>query len=79
MRNVESSNHTATDGVIVTPGVRPAGADLGDQARVATPAGAVAAGADYLVVGRPIRAAQDPVAAARAIAAEVDPIVKGDA
>jgi orotidine-5'-phosphate decarboxylase len=67
------------EGLIVTPGVRPAGADLGDQARVATPAGAVAAGADYLVVGRPIRAAADPVAAARAIAAELDDAVAGDA
>jgi len=61
--------------VIVTPGVRPAGAALGDQARVATPAGAVANGADYLVVGRPIRDAADPVAAARAIAAELEAAV----
>lgn len=63
------------DAVIVTPGVRPAGAELGDQARVATPAGAVANGADYLVVGRPIRDAADPVAAARAIAAELEAAV----
>ena len=66
------------DGLIVTPGVRPAGADRGDQARVATPAGAVAAGADYLVVGRPIRDAADPVAAARAIAAELVDTVRGE-
>ncbi|MEX1177150.1 MAG: orotidine-5'-phosphate decarboxylase [Nitriliruptor sp.] len=57
---------------LVTPGVRPAGASADDQARVATPAGAVADGADLLVVGRPITRADDPVAAARAIAAELD-------
>jgi orotidine-5'-phosphate decarboxylase len=59
------------DGVrIICPGVRPAGGDAGDQARIATPAGAVAAGADLLVVGRPITGAPDPAAAAAAIAAE---------
>ena len=52
--------------VIVTPGIRPAEHD-DDQARTATPAAAVRAGADYLVVGRPITAAPDPVAAARSI------------
>ena len=52
---------------LVTPGVRPAGADRGDQARVATPEQAVADGADLLVVGRPITAAADPAAAALAI------------
>jgi orotidine-5'-phosphate decarboxylase len=57
---------------LVTPGVRPAGATSDDQARVATPASAVADGADLLVVGRPITRAEDPVAAARAIAAELD-------
>jgi orotidine-5'-phosphate decarboxylase len=57
--------------LIVTPGVRPAGAALGDQARAATPAAALGAGADYLVVGRPITAAADPAAAARAIVAEM--------
>lgn len=57
--------------VIVTPGVRPAAAARGDQKRVATPAEAVANGADYLVIGRPITGAADPVAAVRAIAAEL--------
>ncbi len=59
------------DFLIVTPGVRPANALHGDQARVMTPAEAVAAGSDYLVVGRPILGADDPVAAAQAIAAEM--------
>ena len=57
--------------VLVTPGVRPAGAELGDQKRVMTPAKAIAAGSDYLVVGRPIMAADDPKAAAEAIVAEI--------
>lgn len=56
---------------LVTPGIRPAGADAGDQKRIATPAAAIAAGADYLVVGRPIIAANDPKAAAEAIVAEI--------
>ena len=55
--------------VLITPGVRPAGADLQDQARVATPAQALADGADLLVIGRPITGASDPGAAAAAIAA----------
>ncbi|MEZ5684706.1 MAG: orotidine-5'-phosphate decarboxylase [Paracoccaceae bacterium] len=57
--------------LIVTPGVRPAGADLGDQKRVETPASALAAGADHLVVGRPIWQAEDPRAAAQAILHEI--------
>jgi orotidine-5'-phosphate decarboxylase len=56
---------------VVTPGVRPAGADAGDQKRVMTPAAAIAAGADYLVIGRPIIAAADPRAAAEAIVVEI--------
>ena len=57
--------------VIVTPGVRPAGVDPADQARIATPRRAQAAGADYLVVGRAISAARDPAAAAAAVVAEL--------
>ncbi len=57
---------------IVTPGVRPAGAGHADQARVATPAEAIAAGASHIVVGRPITEAADPAAEARAILAQID-------
>ena len=57
--------------LIVTPGVRPAGAAPGDQKRTATPAEAVRAGADHIVVGRPVWAAPDPAAAARAILADL--------
>jgi orotidine-5'-phosphate decarboxylase len=58
--------------VIVTPGIRPATAEVNDQARIATPASAIQAGADFLVVGRPITAAPDPAAAAEAIVAEME-------
>uniref|UniRef100_UPI004047B15E orotidine-5'-phosphate decarboxylase n=2 Tax=Yoonia sp. TaxID=2212373 RepID=UPI004047B15E len=57
--------------LIVTPGVRPVGAALGDQKRVATPAQAIADGADHIVVGRPVWQAADPRAAALAITAEI--------
>jgi orotidine-5'-phosphate decarboxylase len=57
--------------ILVTPGIRPAGSSTGDQKRVATPAAAIAGGADYLVVGRPIVAAPDPKAATEAIVAEI--------
>jgi orotidine-5'-phosphate decarboxylase len=58
--------------LIVTPGIRPASAAANDQARIATPASAIAAGADYLVVGRPITGTPDPAAAADAIVAEME-------
>ncbi|MEM7473319.1 MAG: orotidine-5'-phosphate decarboxylase [Pseudomonadota bacterium] len=62
---------SAKDRLIVTPGVRPVGADLGDQKRIATPAAAVAAGADHVVVGRPIHRAPSPRAAAEALLSEL--------
>lgn len=57
--------------LIVTPGIRPAGTASGDQKRIATPAQAIAAGADHIVVGRPIWQAANPAAAARAILAQL--------
>lgn len=57
--------------LLVTPGIRPAGSALGDQARILTPALAIAAGADYLVVGRPITQSADPIAVLREINAEI--------
>jgi orotidine-5'-phosphate decarboxylase len=57
--------------VLVTPGIRPAGSATGDQKRIMTPSRAIAAGADYLVVGRPVLEAADPKAAADAIQAEI--------
>ena len=56
---------------LICPGIRPAGADLGDQKRVLTPKEALAAGADYLVIGRPVTAAADPVAAFHQIVASI--------
>ena len=58
---------------LVTPGIRPAGSEVGDQKRIMTPARAIAAGADYLVVGRPITGAADPKEAAEAVHAEIAP------
>jgi orotidine-5'-phosphate decarboxylase len=58
---------------LVTPGIRPAGAASGDQKRMMTPVRAIAAGSDYLVVGRPVVEAADPKAAAEAILAEITP------
>ena len=57
--------------LIVTPGVRPAGAAVGDQKRIASPAQAIGDGADHIVVGRPVWQAADPRAAAQAIVAEL--------
>lgn len=70
----EASNVRAAVGpsmILVTPGIRPAGVDSADQKRTMTPAAAIAAGADYLVVGRPVTQAKDPRAAAEAIVAEI--------
>jgi len=61
---------------IVTPGIRPAGTEAGDQKRVAAPLAAIKAGADYLVVGRPITSASDPKAVADAIVAEIAAAMK---
>lgn len=60
-----------SDMLLVTPGVRPGGADVGDQKRVMTPREAIAASADYIVVGRPITRAAHPAAAAEAIISEI--------
>jgi len=60
-----------SDGVLVTPGIRPTGADQGDQQRIATPTYALEQGSSYLVVGRPITQAADPVLAAEAILMEI--------
>lgn len=57
---------------LIVPGIRPAGAALGDQKRVMTPSQALAEGADFLVIGRPITGAEDPIATAEAIAAEME-------
>jgi orotidine-5'-phosphate decarboxylase len=65
------------DFLIVTPGVRPRGSDAQDQARAVTPKSAIAAGADHLVVGRPITGAADPRAAADAIVAEIAAALAG--
>lgn len=62
---------SSPDFLVVTPGIRPSTNDTGDQRRVATPAAAIAAGASYLVVGRPITDAPDPLAAAQEIATEM--------
>jgi orotidine-5'-phosphate decarboxylase len=62
---------TGAEGVLVTPGIRPSGAEQGDQQRVATPTQAIGNGANYLVVGRPITQAADPALAAEAILFEI--------
>lgn len=63
--------HIKPEMCLVTPGVRPAGSDTGDQKRIMTPARAIAEGSDYLVVGRPVMEAADPKAAAEAIVVEI--------
>lgn len=68
---VAAMRRSFPEATLVIPGIRPAGAAVGDQRRVATPAAAIAAGADYLVIGRPITQAADPAAAAAAIVAEI--------
>lgn len=65
--------------VLVTPGIRPSGVAAGDQKRIATPEAAIGAGADYLVVGRPIIEASDPKAAAEAIVADIAGATRKDA
>jgi orotidine-5'-phosphate decarboxylase len=67
------------DFLIVTPGIRAAGDGLGDQARTATPGEAVRAGADFLVIGRPVFAAADPAAAVAAIRADIDAVRRPEA
>jgi len=69
---------TKEDFLVVTPGVRPAGAASHDQRRLATPAAAIRAGSDYLVIGRPIIDADDPVAAANSIVAEIEDGLRAD-
>ena len=63
---------------LVTPGIRPAGSDSGDQKRIMTPGRAILEGADYLVVGRPILQASDPRAAAEAVVKEITPALAGN-
>jgi orotidine-5'-phosphate decarboxylase len=68
---VAAMRQSFPEATLVIPGIRPTGAALGDQKRVATPAAAIAAGADYLVIGRPITQAPDPATAAAAILDEI--------
>ncbi len=73
---VDLKSYFGTEFAALCPGIRPSGSPLGDQKRIATPADAVRAGADYIVVGRPIVEARDPVAAARAIIDEMDAVAR---
>ncbi len=70
-QEVAAMRQSFPEATLVIPGIRPAGSEVGDQKRVATPAAALAAGADYLVIGRPITQAPDPAAAAAAILDEI--------
>lgn len=69
---VAAMRQTFPEATLVIPGIRPAGATIGDQKRVATPAAAIATGASYLVIGRPITQAPDPAAATRTILSEIE-------
>ena len=73
-QEIETIRQTVSnqDFLVVTPGIRPATNEAGDQKRVATPSAAIAAGASYLVVGRPITGAADPLAAAHEIVSEME-------
>jgi len=68
---VSALRHRFSGATLVVPGIRPAGSEIADQKRIATPSAAIAAGADFLVVGRPITQAPDPAAAAHAILEEM--------
>ena len=75
-RELRQTRHAVSrDFLLVTPGIRPAGGAMGDQKRIMTPGQAIADGADYLVVGRPITQASDPQAAATAIGEEMAGVV----
>lgn len=68
----EVRNIVGPDMAVVTPGIRPAGADVGDQKRIVTPGDAICSGASHLVVGRPVTAVADPVSAVRSIGSEIE-------
>lgn len=70
-------NEVRSDFRLVAPGIRPAGSDAGDQSRIMTPAEAISAGVDYLVIGRPVTRAADPLAALQAITREIETAVEG--
>ncbi|MCP4042276.1 MAG: orotidine-5'-phosphate decarboxylase, partial [Gammaproteobacteria bacterium] len=71
-REIEELRHQLSEPFrLVTPGIRPAGTQIGDQRRVMTPAEALGLGANYLVIGRPVTAAKDPMAALAAIEEEI--------
>ncbi|MGI9401153.1 MAG: orotidine-5'-phosphate decarboxylase [Rhizobiaceae bacterium] len=71
----EVRNIVGPDMAVVTPGIRPAGADAGDQKRIVTPGDAISAGASHLVVGRPVTAVEDPVSAVQSIGEEIDRVL----